>query len=140
MGQARDVMDRLTAEMLDAHNVESAASLYADNAAVMTPDAGEIRGRTQIANYWKQFVDGFPDSKYEPISKIEAGNKAVDEGYFIGTHTGAIKTPSGETLPPTGKRVKLRSCDIATVENGKITEHHLYFDEMEFNRQLGLAE
>lgn len=139
MGQARKVMDQLTETAVEQHDVQRAIDLYADNAVVVTPDAGPVKGREKIAQYWKQFIDGFPDSHYESIAKLEADGRAVDEGYFIGTNTGRMTMPSGQTLEPTGKKVKLRACDIATVENGKITEHHLYFDEAEFMRQLGLS-
>jgi steroid delta-isomerase-like uncharacterized protein len=139
MGQARNVLDKLTAAV-EAHSVDTAMGLYADNGVVTTPDAGEVRGREQIGDYWRQFIDGFPDVKYVPISRLEAGNKAVDEGWFEGTNTKPMKTPSGQTLPATGKHVKVRSCDVATVEKGKITEHHMYFDQKEFLSQLGLEE
>ncbi|KPC73033.1 polyketide cyclase, partial [Thermoactinomyces vulgaris] len=75
----------------------------------------------------------------ETIAKLETDGMAVDEGYFIGTNTVDMKTPTGETIPATGKKVKLRSCDIATVKDGMITEHHVYFDESEFMRQIGLS-
>jgi steroid delta-isomerase-like uncharacterized protein len=140
MGQAREVMDRLTAAAVESHDVDSMLNLYADNAIIMTPDAGQLKGTKQIGEYWHQFVDAFPDSKYQVISKLEAGNKAVDEGYFIGTHSKTMTLPTGQTIPPTGKQVKVRSCDVATVESGKINEHHMYFDEVEFLRQLGLDE
>lgn len=140
MGQARDVLDKLTAAVVEQHSLEAVVSHYADNAVVATPDAGDVKGRKQITDYWRQFIDGFPDSKFQYISKLEAGNKAVDEGYFEGTHTKPLKLPTGETVPATGKHIKLRACDVATVENGKITEHHLYFDELDFMRQLGLEE
>lgn len=138
MNQARDVLDRLTTTAVSEHDVDKAVGLYADNAVVMTPDAGPVKGREKISEYWHQFIDGFPDARYETISKIESGNTAVDEGYFIGTHTGMLKMPSGETLEATGKKVRLRSCDIATVKDGMVTEHHVYFDEGEFMRQLGM--
>lgn len=139
MNQARDVMDRLTDTVIARHDIDAAMGLYAENAVMMTPDAGEIRGRERIAAYWHEVVDGFPDARYEPIAKLEADGKAVDEGYLIGTNTEALKTPSGEMLPATGKQVKLRSCDVATVRDGMITEHHFYFDEGELMRQLGLT-
>ncbi|MQM28604.1 ester cyclase [Glycomyces albidus] len=140
MGQAREVLDRLTESAIENHDLQAAVDLYADDAVVVTPDAGPVTGHDKITTYWQQFLDGFPDSHFESIAKLEADGRAVDEGYFIGTNTGRITMASGETLEPTGKKVKLRSCDIATVENGKITEHHLYFDEAEFMRQLGLAD
>jgi predicted ester cyclase len=139
MGQARELLDRMTAAALEAHDVDATVGCYSDDAVVMTPDVGEVKGRQQIADYWRQFIDGFPDGRWEEISKVESGNKAVDEGYFIGTNTGALLLPTGESMEPTGKQVKIRSVDIATVENGKITEHHLYFDELDFQRQLGLV-
>lgn len=140
MGQARDVLDKMTVALTEERDLNSVVDIYADDAVVTTPDAGEIRGHDQIAEYWREFVDGFSDSAYEPISKIETENKAVDEGFFVGTNTGPLKSPEGETLKPTGKKVKIRSCDVATVQDGKITEHHLYFDQADFMGQLGLAE
>jgi predicted ester cyclase len=105
----------------------------------MTPDAGEVRGRDAISAWFNQFSQGFPDASWEPLSKVESGNTAIDEGYFLGTHTGPLETPTGESIPPTGKRVRVRECDIATVENGRIMSHRFYFDQMEFLQQLGLA-
>ena len=63
---------------------------------------------------------------------------AIDEGFLAGTNTGPPPLPSGESLPPTGKSIRVRSCDIAHVEGGLITTHHFYFDQMEFLGQLGL--
>jgi predicted ester cyclase len=130
-------MDRMTDIVVEQHDVERGMDLYAEDAVVSTPDVGELRGRDRIAEYWHGFIDGFPDSHYEPISKLESDGKAVDEGYFVGTNTAPLQGPEGQ-IEATGKQVKLRSCDIATVRDGKIVEHHLYFDEGEFMRQLGL--
>ena len=47
--------------------------------------------------------------------------------------------PTGETIRATGKRVRVRSCDVITVESGVITSHRFYFDQMEFLGQLGLV-
>lgn len=138
MGQARELLDRMTDIAVEQHDVDSAMELYAEDAVIAAPDVGELRGRDRIAEYWHGLIDGFPDGHYESISKLESDGKAVDEGYFTGTHTGTLKGPDGETIKPTGKHVRLRSCDVATVRDGKIVEHHLYFDEGEFMRQLGL--
>ena len=52
---------------------------------------------------------------------------------------GPLETPTGETIPPTGKQVPVRECDIATVKEDLITSHRFYFDQSEFLEQLGLA-
>jgi hypothetical protein len=63
---------------------------------------------------------------------------AIDEGYVVGTHTAPLSLPSGESVPATGKQIRVRSCDIASVEGGLVTNHRFYFDQMEFLGQLGL--
>jgi hypothetical protein len=65
---------------------------------------------------------------------------AIDEGHITGTHTMPLATPSGERIPATGKRIRVRDCDVATVEGGMITSHHFYFDQIELLEQLGLLE
>ena len=139
MGQARDALDKLTKAATEKHDIKAVMSMYSDDVVLSTPDAGDLKDRNEIAAYWKQFIDGFPDAKYQYLSKIEAGDKAIDEGWFEGTNTKPVKLPNGETMPATGKHIRMRSCDIATVKDGKITEHHMYFDELDFQRQMGLA-
>lgn len=137
MGQAREVMDRLTAAM-EAKEKETLARCYAVNAVAYTPDEGELTGRDAITGYLFHFWEALPDVRYEHTERYEAGNVAIDEGFVVGTNTGPIRLPSGETLPATGKQLRIRSCDIARVEAGGITSHHFYFDQMEFLGQLGL--
>jgi ketosteroid isomerase-like protein len=139
MGEAREVMDRVTAAVT-SQDFEAAAACYAEDAVAVTPDQGEIRGREAIVSYLKQQGDAFPDADYEYVQKHESGNVAIDEGYFTGTHTAPLPLPSGETVPPTGKQIRVRACDLATVEGGLITQHHFYFDQMEFLEQLGLQD
>ena len=139
MGEAREVLDRMTDAVFSGKAAEELPNLYADDATVMTPDAGEISGRDAIAAYFDQLIRGFSDAGFETLSKVESGNTAVDEGYFIGTQTGPLETPTGDVIPPTGKQVRIRECDSATVENGRIISHRFYFDQMDFLQQLGLA-
>ena len=137
MGQARDAMDRLTTAMTSKDKGAQAAC-YAADAVAITPDQGEITGPEAISNYLSQFGESFPDVDYEYVEKYEAGNVAIDEGFVTGTNTGPLPVPSGESLPPTGKSIRVRSCDIAHVEGGLIVRHTFYFDQMEFLGQLGL--
>jgi predicted ester cyclase len=138
MGEAREVMDRVT-EAIFGKDYEAAKAIYAPDAVIETPDEGELKGGAELAEYMKVLFGAFPDARYETVNEFEAGNTAVDEGRFIGTHTGPLRQPTGEEIPPTGKPVSIRGCDIATVENGHITGHRFYFDMLDFMSQLGLA-
>jgi ketosteroid isomerase-like protein len=137
MGQAREVMDRLTGAAA-AKDRQAQAACYAADAVAITPDQGEITGPEAISNYLSELGEAFPDLDYEYAQKYEAGNVAIDEGFVTGTNTGPLTLPSGESLPATGKTIRVRSCDIAHVEDGRITRHEFYFDQMELLGQLGL--
>ncbi len=138
MGEAREVINRVT-EAVTSGNVDELNRLYAEDAAIETPDQGTITGRDGIIEWLTGFSKAFPDVSWEPLHEHEAGNTAIDEGYVVGTHTGPLEAPTGESIPPTGKQVRVRSVDIATVENGAVTSHRFYFDQMEFLGQLGLV-
>jgi hypothetical protein len=118
VGEARQVMDAVTRAVFEK-DLEAAANFYAPDAVMVTPDQGEIRGREQLIGYLKQFNDAFPDNSYEPGYAHESGDTAIDEGYFVGTHTAPLPLPTGENVPATGKQVRvgpatLRPCKTAS--------------------------
>ena len=137
MGQASEVMDRLMAAM-EAKDREALAGCFAVDAAIRTPDQAGISGREAIADYFFHFWQAMPDVRYEQSARYEAGDVAIAEGVVAGTNTGQLGLPGGGTLPPTGKQLRVRSCDVARVAAGMITEYRAYFDQMELLGQLGL--
>ncbi|EKX67013.1 ester cyclase [Streptomyces ipomoeae] len=138
MGEARELMDRLTDAVTTHPDLKALAALYAEDAVAVTPDGGEIHGRDDIVEYWRQMTQAIPQGTFESLHAYEAGDTAMDEGFFSGKNTGPVQLPSGETLPATGMDVRIRGADFATVKDGRIVEYRLYFDEMEFLDQLGL--
>ena len=138
MGQAREVMDRLTDAITTHPDLKVLAELYAEDAVAVTPDEGEIRGRDNIVEYWRQMTEAVPEATFESLHAYEVGDTAIDEGIFSGRNTGPLHLPSGETLPATQKEIRIRGVDIATVRDGRIVDYRLYFDEMDFLGQLGL--
>jgi steroid delta-isomerase-like uncharacterized protein len=138
MGEAREVMDRVTDAILKG-DLEAPKALYAQDAVAETPDQGTITGRGQIAAYLAEFGAAFPDSSWVERYKHEGGDTAIDEGVFVGTNTGSMTGANGETIPATGRSVRIRECDVATVENGVVTSHRFYFDVQDWVTQLGLA-
>jgi ketosteroid isomerase-like protein len=131
-------MDRLTDALTTHPDLKVIGELYAEDAVAVTPDEGEIHGRDNIVEYWRQMTEAVPDATFESLHSYEAGDTAIDEGVFSGRNTGPIQLPTGETLPATQKEISIRGVDIATVRDGRIVDYRLYFDEMEFLGQLGL--
>ncbi|MFI0270649.1 ester cyclase [Streptomyces luteogriseus] len=138
MGEAREVMDRLTDAVTAHPDLEAVGALYAEDAVAFTPDEGELRGRDSIVAYRRTMTEAVPGATFEVLHSYEAGDTAIDEGIYRGRNTGPLELPNGETLPPTQKEVRIRGVDIATVRDGRIVDYRLYFDEMDFLGQLGL--
>ncbi|MGY1754369.1 ester cyclase [Blastococcus sp. SYSU D01042] len=138
MGQARDIMDRLSGA-LTAGDRAAITGLYAPDAVLETPDGPRIDGAEAIADYFAALARAFPDLSFQLVAGYEIGNTAIDEGFVVATHAGVLTTPDGD-IGPTGRSLRLRECDLATVEDGVVTRHRMYFDQLEFLVQLGLAD
>jgi ketosteroid isomerase-like protein len=139
MGEAREITDRL----LDAYiagDRDALVRLYATDAVAETPDAPRIEGGTAIADYFMAIRRAFPDASRESTTRHESGDTAIDEGFFVGTHTEALIADEGLRVPPTGRSVRLRECNIVTVKNGMAVSHRQYFDQLDLMSQLGLME
>jgi ketosteroid isomerase-like protein len=133
------IMDRMTEAAMTRKDLKALGECFAEDAVAHTPDHGEIKGRADIVNWFGELHVAMPDARYEPVNAYEMGDTAIDEGYLSGHNTGPLTMPTGEKLPATNKRVRIRGCDLATVEDGHIVEYRLYFDQMDFLDQLGLT-
>ena len=137
MGQAREIMDRITTAAM-AGDAAALGQLYAADAVAETPDAGRLDGREAIIEFLLSFRRAFPDASWESRATYDSGDTAIDEGYLVGTHTEVLSTPQGD-VPPTGRQLSLRDCDLITVKDGVAVAHRFYYDQLDFLSQLGLV-
>jgi ketosteroid isomerase-like protein len=131
-------MDRIS-DALEADDFDALEQLYAPDAVADTPDEGRLEGRDAVVGWLRTFSQAFSDISFELTSTAEAGDLAIDEGYLSATHTGAMPGPQGE-IAPTGKQIRIRECDIITVQGGVVVSHRFYFDQLEFLGQLGALQ
>ncbi|HEX9891657.1 MAG TPA: nuclear transport factor 2 family protein, partial [Actinomycetota bacterium] len=120
----------------------------ADRAAVVgyvTPDtefsvpgAPSLRGVEAIAAFVDGYLTAFPGAGFTMDNVWEHGNTAIVEGTYIGTHTGVMRTPDGQEIPPTGKSVTLPFVAIFDADGATIRSNRVYWDNMGFMAQLGL--
>lgn len=90
----------------------------------------------EMARVW---WNAFPDLSMSVRSVTVDGDTVVEEGVFSGTHTGAMPSPDGQMIPPTGRRVELAYADFFTVRDGVVvTSDRLYMDRLSMLEQLGL--
>ncbi len=136
MASSRTVADRLT-DTLQRGDLHAMSDCYAANAVVVTPE-GMFIGREQITGYFRTWLAAFSDVSVDVVTKADWDDVALDEWSISCTNTGDIELPTGETVAATGRRVTLRGIDLCTVEADRVTEHHIYYDQLELLGQLEL--
>jgi steroid delta-isomerase-like uncharacterized protein len=120
----------------DAHDVEAAASLVAEN-IVNHAAIPEAQGRAGFRVIMQKLLKAFPDMKHDFQDVIVSEDKIVVRMTVSGTHTGNldfVKRP----LAATGKRFATSHIHIFRVENGKLAEHWAERDALGQLKQLGL--
>lgn len=55
-----------------------------------------------------------------------------------GTFSAPMKLQNGTSNPPTGKKFSVRIVTLVRWENGRIAEEYLFWDNADWNKQIGL--
>ena len=98
---------------------KSLAFFAEDCEVIDVPSGMTSRGPDGYKQLILFFEEGFPDSGIEIINLFASEDQAVVEFIGRGTNTGPLHMPTGD-VPPTGRVVEMRFCDVYRVSNGKI--------------------
>ncbi len=126
-------------DALNAHDGKKYVSLMADNfRQVYGPGTqGPLTGEQSWA-YVQGFINAFPDLHFD-VTRTVAQGDAVDVHWIAtGTHICPLRTPTGNTIPPTGKRVTIPGLSSFEIQNGRIIRGLTYWDMVTLLGQLGL--
>ena len=136
MPEAKDT----TARFVDAFNAHDETALHALHAADIkfnAPGGFKATNAKDATAYAMTWLKAFPDGKMKVRSEITSGPWVVQEIVMEGTHTAPLDSPTG-AIPPTHKKVVGYGVQILRVEDGKIAEARIYFDQLDQLSQLGL--
>ena len=95
-----------------------------------------IQGLSDILTAWRGWATTLPDSNASFDNVSVSGNTVTLELTWRGTQTGPLQTPTG-LLPPSGRKIELRACQVVDVADGKVQAVRHYFDMATLLRQLG---
>lgn len=94
-------------QAFDEADWDAFGDCFAENALSSSPDSGQeaLKGpESIIEGSAKPFREAFPDAKGTPQLVLVDDRNVTSITWVTGTHTGPLKTPSGE-IPPTGKKI-----------------------------------
>ena len=80
------------------------------------------------------FRSGMPDLRVVIEDMIAEGEKVATRYTLEGTHQGELFG-----VPPTGKRLSIKSMTVERVVEGKVRDHWRVTDNLEMMQQLGVV-
>ena len=111
---------------------EALATGYARHCQAMPPGAQEIRGAGPLKAFVREHLEAFPDWHDTIDFMFASDDRVAYQTTSTGTQTGQIGP-----FPPTGRKVKLVSIIIQRLENGKVAETWISWDNVALLTQLG---
>jgi steroid delta-isomerase-like uncharacterized protein len=123
------------AEAVNASDLDALDGLFTQDFrrhCQATPDV-QINSLEEFKDFQKGFVVGFPDQRVSAEMIIAEGDYVATYGTYKATHTG----PMGD-IPATGKAVDVKMLTIFRIQEGKIAELWVEWDNMAMLAQLGL--
>jgi ketosteroid isomerase-like protein len=133
--------DELDFEAFSKQDWELFNQIHSPDVLVVFPDGRETRG---IEQHDKDIMAMFvyaPDTRVtsHPI-KFGSGQWTTSTGILEGTFSEPMPLSDGSSIPPTGKSFKVTMATIARWDDGRIAEEHLFWDNAEIMKQMGLGQ
>ena len=142
--QVQENLERFDQLDFDAYSKRKNMKLFRDihcaDVKVVFPDGRTTHGIDQHVKDIEGLFNGTPDSRISahPIA-FGSGDWTATTGVLEATFSEPMKLPDGNSIPPTGKKIKMPMATIARWDNGCIAEEHLFWDNAEYMKQLGLG-
>lgn len=95
--------------------------------------SGELAGQYELKDDIEMFHTAFPDLEGTISRIMSQGNKVSFIYKLKGTHEGEF-----EGIPPTGQEMDAKGAAIVRVEDDKIIEYRIVFDNLGMLEQLGV--
>lgn len=124
-------------EAFNAHDEERIRSLYADDVVFEAPGDIRLEGADATVEYAMGWLHAFPDAQLRVMTEVANGDWVAHRFIFEGTHEETLVGPEGE-IPATHRRLKGECMEFVRVQDGKIAEDYLCFDQAQVLMQLGL--
>ncbi|UCG62336.1 MAG: ester cyclase [Candidatus Zixiibacteriota bacterium] len=122
-------------EALDNQEYDRLSEFFAEDFkrhCQATPDV-QVNSLDEMIGFVKTWYEAFPDMRAEYHSIIAEGDLVAVYATFVGTH----QAPLGD-IPATGKTMDSETFAIFRVENDKIVESWVTWDNLAVMKQLGL--
>ena len=100
------------------------------------PTRGRDAHQAESAAFFKSIENRLDNNPYKVM--FASGDWTCTIARWRGKMIGPWKDLQGKVHPPTNKSFDLEFCTVARWKNGEIVEENLFYDQVEFLRQIGI--
>ena len=136
MSETKNTAERFVTAF-NAHDESALHALHAPHIKFDAPGGFKANNAKDATAFAMTWLKAFPHGKMTVRSEIVSSPWIIQEIAMEGVHSGPLETPMG-TVQATHKKVVGYGVQILKVEDGKITEARLYYDQLDQMTQLGL--
>jgi predicted ester cyclase len=126
-------------EALNARDLSLWSKHLAEDYTAEHPGVSVPLNKTWSVGYNQRFVTAFPDIHFEVLHVLVEGDLVLIHWTGNGTHTERLATVTGETIPPSRRRVRVSGTELSEVRDAKIVRQWSYWDQLSLLAQLGIT-
>ncbi|MFT6123763.1 MAG: steroid delta-isomerase-like uncharacterized protein [Oleiphilaceae bacterium] len=138
----RHELDQARRKIILAHieaegqkDAQGTVDTFSDHPRYEIIPTGEIvQGGDKVFDFWQEIMAAFPDFTFDIHEMHFAERSVIVESTFRGTHLG-----TWQSIPPTGKTVAYRMCNVFVFDGTALLCERLNFDLLTVLTQLGLV-
>jgi predicted ester cyclase len=127
-------------EALNARDLTLWSRHLSEDYAAEHPGVSVLLDKRRSIAYHQRFLTAFPDIRFEALGVLAEGDRVLVQWTASGTHTERLATVTGETIPPTRRRVRVSGAMLAEVRDGEVVRGWFYWDQLALLAQLGITE
>jgi len=120
-------------QLWNGGDVDIVDAFYAEGCVRHNADMGDSEGPEGVKGFVKWVYTAYPDFKVSFDKRFELKDRIIAHWSATGTNDG----PLNENMPPTGKKVTFTGLAMSVIENGKITEEWVYYNQLPLYSQMG---
>src|SRR5215210_9593305 len=127
-------------EALNSRDLSLWSQLLAEDYKAEHPGVSVPLNKTKSVGYYQRFVTAFPDIHFEVLHVLAEGDLVLIHWRGSGTHAERLATVTGETIPPTQRRMRVSGALLTELRDGKIVREWTYWDQLSLLAQLGITD
>ncbi|MCW8330166.1 ester cyclase [Photobacterium sp. SDRW27] len=130
--------DELDLEAFNHRDMKRIGEIHADDVIVHNPDGTKTSPFKPHSEELQYLFDVFQFKVTDHIVGFGHGEWTAGISISEGKWVKPLTLPDGTVKQPTGQHVRIKIATIARWKNGRIAEEYLFWDNADWNRQIGL--